>query len=106
MESSPDACTSDPVQGLLQVSDKIVDILKAEGKPDKIVDHPDVPAVFLGIVEERHCPHLGDQALAAAKAGRDQEELELIDELSGLGIAALDKEADDTAIALHLLCSD
>jgi hypothetical protein len=52
MESSPDPCVSDPVQGLLQVSDQIVDVLKTEGKPDEIIDHPDVPAVFLGVIEE------------------------------------------------------
>ena len=37
---------------LLQISDQVVDILKSEGEPHKIVHHADVLAVFLRVIEE------------------------------------------------------
>lgn len=90
-------------QRLLQVGGQIFHVFQPEGDADEVIDHAEGLAILDRIVEERHHGHLGDEAFRAAQAGRDDKELQRIDEAPRGLVVAPDQESDDAAKPAQVL---
>src|SRR3954464_8728460 len=92
------------IESMLQLGDQVLDVLDADRKPHQSIADAKARAHVLGQRGMRHDRRVLDQALDAAEALGEREELAALEEAPRRGQATFENGGDHAAIALvHLL---
>ena len=94
-------CSADGFEGGLEVGEDVVDVLGADGQADGIGADALVGELLLGQLAVGRGGRVDDQALDVRDVGEQGEDLQIVDELMGLGLAALDLKGEDGAAAVR-----
>ena len=92
---------SDGFEGGLEVGEDVVDVLGADGQADGIGADALVGELLPGQLAVGRGGRVDDQALDVRDVGEQGEDLQIVDELMGLGLAALDLKGEDGAAAVR-----
>ena len=96
-------CASSGLHGgeaLLQVGDDVVDVLGADGEADGVLVDALVLQLGLAQLGVGGGGGVDDQRLHVSHVGQQGEDGQVVDELVGLGLAALDVEGEDGSAAV------
>lgn len=85
------------LEGLLEIGDDVVDVLRADGDPDEVVGHARAGLLLVRKLLVRRRPGVDGQRLGVAHVGQVGDELEAVDDLAPRLAAPLDAEAEDAA---------
>ena len=90
----------DSREALLQVGDDVVDVLCADGQADGVGLDALIQQLLCGQLGMGGGGGMDHQALDVRHVGQQGEDLQIIDELMGLLLAALDLEGEDGSAAV------
>ena len=82
----------DSVKSLCQVGDDVVDVLGADGQADRVAADAHIGKLRIGELAVGRGGRVDYKALDIGDIGQQREDLQMIDELEGLLLAALDVE--------------
>ena len=90
----------DSVKSLCQIGDDVVDVLGADGQADCVVADAYIGKLRIGELAVGRGGRVDYKALDIGDIGQQREDLQMIDELEGLLLAALDVEGEDRCAAV------
>ena len=88
------------LERLLQICDDIVDVLGADGQADGVGLNAHIQQLLLGQLRMGGGGGMDHQRLHICHIGQQGEDLQMVDELEGLLLAALDLEGKDGSAAV------
>ena len=92
---------SDGFEGGLEVGEDVVDVLGADGQADGIGADALVGELLPGQLAVGRGGRVDDQALDVRHVGKQGENFQIVDELMGLGLAALDLKGEYRSAAVR-----
>lgn len=90
----------DCVQRLIEIGDDVIDMLSADGQADRVAADAYIGKLRIGELAVGRGGRVDYKALDIGDIGQQREDLQMIDELEGLLLAALNVEGEDRCAAV------